>query len=259
MTPPAGDLPSGVLVSVRSVAEAIEAVAGGAAIIDVKEPARGPLGRADAEVAAAIGRVAAPIPWTVACGELADGEASIASHVERVVALAEPGLGPPLGVKAGPAGLTARQWTVSYGRLVGRLPAAVDAVAVAYADFRAASAPPPAEVIEAAASAGATAVLIDTFSKSEGGLFQVADEAVVRGWIRQARLLGLRVALAGRLSAADVGVAADLGAVIVGVRSAACVGGRMGTVVRGHVAGLVGTLAGTRPRVDATRLRDFGR
>ena len=68
-------LPAGLLVSARSAAEAEEAVAGGAAIIDVKEPARGALGRADAAVAATIGRaVAGRTAWTVACGELADGE-----------------------------------------------------------------------------------------------------------------------------------------------------------------------------------------
>ncbi|MGI9178650.1 MAG: (5-formylfuran-3-yl)methyl phosphate synthase, partial [Pirellulales bacterium] len=42
-------LPDGLLVSVRSVEEAIEAVEGTAAIVDIKEPSRGPLGRADAE------------------------------------------------------------------------------------------------------------------------------------------------------------------------------------------------------------------
>ena len=35
-----------LLVSVRSAAEAEEALAGGAALIDVKEPANGPLGKA---------------------------------------------------------------------------------------------------------------------------------------------------------------------------------------------------------------------
>ena len=66
---------AGLLVSVRSVAEAQEAVAGGAAIIDVKEPSRGPLGRADADVTAAIAEaVAGRAQLTVACGELVAGE-----------------------------------------------------------------------------------------------------------------------------------------------------------------------------------------
>ena len=37
---------SGLLVSVRNVEEALAALEGGASLIDVKEPSRGPLGRA---------------------------------------------------------------------------------------------------------------------------------------------------------------------------------------------------------------------
>ena len=43
-----------LLVSVRSVEEAEAALAGGADLIDVKEPTRGSLGRADDAVIAAI-------------------------------------------------------------------------------------------------------------------------------------------------------------------------------------------------------------
>src|SRR5947209_8028398 len=44
----------GLLVSVRSAAEARAALDGGAALIDIKEPARGPLGRADDGVMAEV-------------------------------------------------------------------------------------------------------------------------------------------------------------------------------------------------------------
>src|SRR5437660_1345426 len=60
-----------LLVSVRSVAEAEAALAGGAALIDVKEPARGALGRADDDVIAAVVRfVAGRCPVSAALGEL---------------------------------------------------------------------------------------------------------------------------------------------------------------------------------------------
>ena len=45
-----------LLVSVRSAAEAEAALLGGADVIDVKEPDRGPLGRADDAVIAAVVR-----------------------------------------------------------------------------------------------------------------------------------------------------------------------------------------------------------
>ena len=41
---------AGLLVSVRSAEEARAALAGGATVIDIKEPDRGPLGRAEPEV-----------------------------------------------------------------------------------------------------------------------------------------------------------------------------------------------------------------
>src|SRR5687767_8833724 len=66
----------GLLVSVRSVAEAEAALCGGAAIIDIKEPAAGPLGKADDEVTNAITRyVAGRRPVSAALGELIEGNA----------------------------------------------------------------------------------------------------------------------------------------------------------------------------------------
>jgi len=59
----------GLLVSVRTAAEATEALAGGASIIDVKEPRAGPLGAASPSVIGAIAReVRRQRPWTIACG-----------------------------------------------------------------------------------------------------------------------------------------------------------------------------------------------
>ena len=57
-------------VSVRSAAEAEAALAGGAAVIDVKEPDRGVLGRADGAVIAAVaGAAAERAPVSAALGE----------------------------------------------------------------------------------------------------------------------------------------------------------------------------------------------
>src|SRR5262245_24051196 len=60
-----------LLVSVRSASEAETALAGGAALIDVKEPARGPLGRATEAVLADVLRsVGDRRPVSAALGEL---------------------------------------------------------------------------------------------------------------------------------------------------------------------------------------------
>src|SRR6266496_2650971 len=63
----------GLLVSVRSVAEALTALAGGADVIDVKEPSRGSLGAADDDTISAVVRaVNGRAPVSAALGELVD-------------------------------------------------------------------------------------------------------------------------------------------------------------------------------------------
>ncbi len=62
-----------LLVSVRSAAEAEAALAGGAHVIDVKEPSRGSLGRADdATIDEVVRVVAGRRPVSAALGELHD-------------------------------------------------------------------------------------------------------------------------------------------------------------------------------------------
>jgi uncharacterized protein (UPF0264 family) len=240
-------VPGGLLVSVRSADEAAAAVAGGAAIIDVKEPARGPLGAADPEVAAAVAGVVGAVPWTLACGELAVGPEEVASHVRRVLAAGGPRRPAPVAVKAGPAGLGAA-WRPAFDRLVAGLPAGIAAVAVAYADHRRADAAEPADILRAAADAGASLALVDTFDKSGPGVVPLVGLPEIRSWQRLASALGLRLAVAGRLTVAEAAAVARLGVWVVGVRSAACGGRRTGRVEAGQVTHLVDTLAGAAAR-----------
>src|SRR5262245_48252282 len=64
---------AGLLISVRDATEALVAAEAGAAIIDVKEPGRGPLGRADeSALRAVLEAVAGRAPVSAALGELRD-------------------------------------------------------------------------------------------------------------------------------------------------------------------------------------------
>ncbi|MEX0669959.1 MAG: (5-formylfuran-3-yl)methyl phosphate synthase [Pirellulales bacterium] len=246
-------LPGGLLVSVRSVDEAAEAVAGGAVIVDVKEPGRGPLGCADADVAAAIVAFVGSAGYcTLACGELAAGVPVIAAHVDRVMGLGAVTGTAPRGAKAGPAGLAVGDWQSAFAALAHSLPAGVEPVAVAYADWSRANAPEPEALIAAAAAVGAVTILIDTSDKAGPGLVAACGLSRLTDWVARARDVGMRVALAGRLEPAEIRLVAASGAAIVGVRSAACRGGRMGRVDRGNVAALASTLgrSGQQP-VDA--------
>src|SRR3954452_14348343 len=76
----------GLLVSVRSAAEALSALAGGADVIDVKEPDRGSLGAADEETISAIVRaVDGRAPVSAALGELVDLDKSPNGNAARIL------------------------------------------------------------------------------------------------------------------------------------------------------------------------------
>jgi uncharacterized protein (UPF0264 family) len=124
--------------------------------------------------------------------------------------------------------------------LVDKLPVGVEAVAVAYADNDQASCLTPDNVLNSAARLGARAVLVDTFDKGGPGLMERSDATRLQRWVDHAHAHGLALALAGKLTPADVVVTIGLGADVVGVRSAACHGGRLG-------------------RVDPARVRALGR
>jgi uncharacterized protein (UPF0264 family) len=215
---------AGLLVSVRSAPEALAAVAGGAAVIDVKEPGRGPLGRADAAVWRAV-RAAVPrdVPVSVALGELAEWD----------------GAGPPSPIdlagiayrKLGLAG-GGKDWRARWSGLCeGSGPAWV---AVAYLDWDRAEAPRPEAVLDAAIGLGCAGILFDTWEKGRPA------PAIDPGWVERARSSGLRVAVAGGLDEAAIRRLAPLAPDLFAVRGAACRGGdRSGTIDRGRVMRLV--------------------
>jgi uncharacterized protein (UPF0264 family) len=220
----------GLLVSVRDADEARAALVGGAALIDVKEPARGPLGAADALVVAAIvAEVGGRVPWTIACGELAEPECVAAAR------RAWPSLagGVPAGAKAGPAGLGLAAWRREFAAFAAAVPPGCAAVAVAYADAAAAAAPEPVAIIAAAAAMGCTVVLVDTFDKVAPGLLATArGRELAAKCVAAAHGAGMCVALAGRLSIGQIPAAMALGADVVAVRSAVCGGDRFAPVCR---------------------------
>src|SRR5690606_3774048 len=84
-----------LLVSVRSEAEAVAAVAGGADIIDVKDPDRGSLGCPDAGIVEAIGATngsSIDFPLTVALGECREWNEGGEFQLPERVSLAKLGL-----------------------------------------------------------------------------------------------------------------------------------------------------------------------
>jgi uncharacterized protein (UPF0264 family) len=213
---------TGLLVSVRDVTEAEVAVAGGATLIDVKEPARGSLGRADpGTLRAVIAAVAGRRPVSAALGELG-----------------EPDDGPPpeglAYAKWGLAGWREREgWRQRLAEAVLALPPGCRPVAVAYADWRRTSSPEPADVCAFACASGFGAFLLDTWGKDGGTLLDwLARDEILR-LTQKCRRAGVRVALAGSLGMSEIAELLPLAPDWFAVRGAVCRGGRREQVIDG--------------------------
>jgi (5-formylfuran-3-yl)methyl phosphate synthase len=231
-----------LLVSVSSAAEAAEALAGGADVIDAKDPLAGALGAVSAEVLREINAIVAGRRLlTAALGDAA-GEAAI-ECAARTFAAAGAVL-----VKVGFAGIDSARRVATLtaagvrGAAAGSGSAAV--VAVAYADADRVGSLAPAALVEVAARAGAAGVLLDTADKSGPGLRELVQPPALAAWVTEAHDAGLLVAVAGKLTAADLTFVRDAGADIAGVRGAACDGGRTGRVTADKVRLLTHVVSG---------------
>jgi hypothetical protein len=214
------------LVSVRSAAEALVAMAGGADLIDVKEPSRGSLGAVDPEVLSEIcDAVGGRLPISAALGELAEFPvAKRRSDFPANLAFAKLGL----------AG-SARDWRRRWQAAIADFPPHVRPVAVAYADWQSAGAPSPFEVLQAASDAGCPYLLIDTWDKSRGSLLAhlTMKELHIIGF--RASTGNVELVLAGSLDLDSIAQVLRLAPAYVAVRGAACLGGRTNAIERALV------------------------
>ncbi len=216
-----------LLVSVRSATEAEAALGGGAALIDVKEPAHGSLGRASDDVIADVVRVVAgQRPISAALGEWAD-------------ALFNPL--PPSGlpltfVKWGLAGSQAMKgaWrpelAITMKQVDEQLPNC-RAVTVSYADWRRAGAPRPQEVCSFAIKHAAGAFLIDTWQKDGTTLLDWLSLQEIQQLQERCRIANVPVALAGSLGLEEIHTLLPLRPDWIAVRGAVCLGQKRSAAV----------------------------
>ena len=226
-----------LLVSVRSAAEASAAIAGGADIVDAKEPDAGALGAVSLDVLREVRVVvASKRPLSAAIGDAADEAA-----IERTAhAFAAAGA---RFVKVGFAGIASAKRIAALAAAAQR---GVDAggagrsavVLVAYADADNPAGVARDALVDIAARTGARGVLLDTADKNGCGLRALIDPDALAAWVARAHARGLIAALAGTLAADDLPFVRETGADIAGVRGAACEGGRTGRVTAERVAAL---------------------
>src|SRR6476646_4792513 len=181
-----------LLVSVRSVYEVEAALTGGADLIDVKEPSKGPLAPAEAEVVAAvIDRVAGRVPVSAALGEWSPNAITEAHwHLELKLDYVKWGLA---GYSPSPG------WGEDLLDTRRELPVGMEMVAVAYADWERAKSIPPGELVRFAKRFRFKAFLLDTWGKDGKTLldFMKADE--VTELVQSLKRVYITVAVGGSL------------------------------------------------------------
>lgn len=242
--------PIRLLVSVRDAEDACIAVAAGVDVIDVKEPLRGPLGRADdgtlREIAEAVqGRAV----LSYAAGEAIDEYESVSkSDGDFVLARSPYAL-----LKFGPAGLAQRNdWRDVLTSIWESTAPGASPIAVAYVDYEAAKAPSPEAIVELAIERNCFGMLFDTFGKAPRLGLTALPNARLRRCIAKAKSAGLLVSLAGSLGIEDVPSVRTLGADVIAVRGAVCIGDRASRIEAQRIAALQEAIAH-----DAASFVDF--
>lgn len=210
-----------LLISPQNTKEAIEAIAGGADIIDVKNPKEGPLG--------------ANFPWVIK-----EVKELIPDNVELSCTLGEaPNLPGSMALAAyGAASLGVDYVKVGLNR-VQNVHQAVDllegivhavkmcnsnikVVVAGYGDYSRANSIEPQHVVQAASVTKTDAVMLDTAIKDRKNLFDFQTLPQLETFIKTSHKHSLKVALAGSLQTQDLPIIKKLGADFVGLRGAAC-------------------------------------
>ncbi len=206
-----------LLVSVRNRVEAEKLNSSDIAIVDVKEPSNGSLGKAETSHIEDIFDLASgDYLVSAALGELVQFQPKILTDL------------PPIHfAKFGLSQVKDLGWRDRWWQATEQLHPSTQPVAVAYADWNSCGAPHPLEIASVGKSIGCTAFLLDTFDKESGCLFDHLGFAQVSLLIQQVRALGLQVVLAGGLSNdEDLRAAVKLLPEFLGVRGAVCANSR---------------------------------
>jgi len=228
-----------LLVSVRAEEEVAAALDGGADIIDAKEPSHGSIGAVSPSVLGRIiERVPAEYPLSIALGDVANPR-----QVELAIsALDLPRRIGPIYLKVGFAAVTSTYAVAELLRTAVQAAAGHSAcphiIAVAYADYSLTQTVHAESIMAAALDAGCAGILLDTFRKIGGNLLTWYPTDALARWIGDGRESGLLTAIAGGLGTKEVAGVSALEPDVLGVRGAACDGGRTGGVNSIRVAQL---------------------
>ncbi len=214
-----------MLASVTGPEEAEVALAGGADIIDLKDPARGALGAvAPAVVRATVARIAGRRPVSAVTGDVPMQPAAVTAAVEVMAETGADFL--KLGIF--PGGEIA-----ACLHALAPLAARVQLIAVLFADRD-----PDLGLLPLLAEMGFQGAMLDTAGKDGKRLLDHMDLPHLHRFIGECRRHDLLTGLAGSLEPPDVPRLLVLGPAVLGFRRALCEGGRTGRIDPAAVAAI---------------------
>jgi uncharacterized protein (UPF0264 family) len=223
---------TGLLASVATLDEMELVRAGGADIVDLKNPAQGALGAWETsalEQAAALWR-RWPEPRPLLSATIGDCDMEPAPVLAAVARVASTGV--PI-VKLGIFSGDARACIEALRPLARR----AKLIAVFFADRS-----PDFGLLDAMAEAGFHGAMIDTAEKAAAGLRRHLDDKTLARFAGECRRRGLLTGLAGSLKLDDVAPLAALRPDYLGFRGGLCVGGRTGRLDPTAMAAIRGAL-----------------
>ena len=229
-----------ILISPKNEKEAKEAIAGGANIIDVKNPTEGALGANFPWVIKRIKEIT-PMHLEVSCtlGEVPNLPGSI-----TLAALGAASLGVDY-IKVGLYGLKEPEDAIflltNVKKAAKEFNSRIKVVATGYADAKEIGSINPLFIPEIVKQSGVDIAMLDTFSKRGKNLFDYLTTIQLKEFVDGSHAVGISVALAGSLRKENLLDVFSLGADIVGLRGAVCTrGDRLeGTITRQLVEEMV--------------------
>jgi uncharacterized protein (UPF0264 family) len=201
---------TGMLASVNSIEEALQALNANVDIIDLKQPALGALGALETDlVKAIVDEINSRCPVSATIGDLPMQPEPVYQAVKTMAATGVD------YVKIGifPGG----DWQKTFEKLAA-LTQATNLIAVLFADAQ-----PDFSVIDMLKAAGFKGVMLDTMDKSRGSLTQIMTKTDIARFIGLAKDRALLCGLAGSLRMADVAELMPYQPDYLGFRGALCV------------------------------------
>lgn len=218
-----------LLVSPMNIVEARAALAGGADILDVKNPKEGSLGaNFPWAIRAVVDLAECKVPVSATIGDLdyKPGTASLAA-LGAAVSGAD-------YIKAGLLGVRtqeqAEEMLIGIVRAVKDYDSGKKVVAAGYSDYARVNSVPPMLLPGVAAKAGADLVMVDTAIKDGKSTFEFMSGEELKDFISLGHAEGLEVALAGTIGFQHLELLKQLSPDIIGVRGIVCGGDRRGAI-----------------------------